>query len=287
MSVVELLQKPIVQSILTVIVFYFILKIVNYVLHQFYLKHNEIHWVYLGNVVKIVIVLMCLSVIGSQYPITSQISAELLKSTSLIVAILGFAAQEVLRDVIAGMVISFSKPYNIGSRINISSINITGIVEDITLRHTVIKCYDNSRVIVPNSSINKDILKNSDYEDSVIGNFLEIGIGYESDIRLACSILQSVVLANPLVIDKSKGNTDKSCSVQVKELAENCIILKTTIWTKNIDDNFNACSDIRIELKEAFEKAGIQIPYTNRTVKIVNKQGENKYVTEENNRVNK
>ena len=59
----------------------------------------------------------------------------------------------------------------------------------------------------------------------------------------------------------------------MKELGEYSIILKTTIWTKNIDDNFKACSDIRIALKEEFDKVGIEIPYPCRTIYEPSQEG--------------
>lgn len=260
------ISNVLIDSGLIIICFMITLKTLNYILKKFYAKYNEIYWRYLGNIIKAFICFLFLAVLGSQFKITNQISVELFKSTGLIVAILGFAAQEVLKDILAGMMISIAKPYNIGSRINISNLDITGIVEDITLRHTVIKCFDNSRVIVPNSVINRDVLKNTDYDDSLIGNYLEIGVSYDSNIRLAVDILKNVVLSNDLVLDLSKGNCDKTCSVLVKELGEYAIILKTTVWTKTVDDNFNACSEIRIAVKEEFDKVGIVIPYPCRTI---------------------
>ena len=47
----------------------------------------------------------------------------------------------------------------------------------------------------------------------------------------------------------------------VKELGDDGIILKSTVWTRNIDDNFTACSDIRRLIKKNFDAAGISIPY--------------------------
>lgn len=256
------IHEKIIAIILISLSFVLSLKLLNFILDKFYKKYNEIHWRYCGNALKAILALIFISLLGSQFTITSQISVELFKSTSLIVAILGFAAQEVLRDILSGMMISFAKPYNIGSRITITTLNITGIVEDITLRHTVIKCFDNSRLVIPNSVINKDVLKSTDYDDSMIGNFIEIPVSYESDIRLASAILQSIVISHPLVLDKLKDEKcDKTCSVLVKDLLDTGVILKTTVWTKDVSDNFTACSDIRLEIKEAYEKAGIVIPY--------------------------
>ena len=64
-----------------------------------------------------------------------------------------------IADIIAGIMISFSKPFNIGERITLKNNNIVGIVEDITLRHTVIKCFNGVRTIIPNSIINKELIQ--------------------------------------------------------------------------------------------------------------------------------
>ena len=132
------IHEKIIAIILISLSFVLSLKLLNFILDKFYKKYNEINWRYCGNALKSILALIFISLLGSQFTITSQISVELFKSISLIVAILGFAAQEVLRDILSGMMISFAKPYNIGSRITITTLNITGIVEYITLRHTVI-----------------------------------------------------------------------------------------------------------------------------------------------------
>lgn len=232
-------------------------KFMNFIIR----RNNAIHLKFLSSCIKCFIIIIAVVLFGQQFSATKDLAVELFKSTGLLVAVLGFAAQSVLADVIAGMVISFSKPYDIGERVTLVGMNITGIVEDITLRHTVIKAFDNSRVLVPNSVINKEVLQNSNFDDSVIGTFLEVGISYDSDIDRAIEIIKEVVLAEPLVIDSSKGNSDKTIAVRLSAMADSSIILKTTVWTHTVDDSFAASSNIKIRIIEEFRKAGIQIPY--------------------------
>lgn len=237
-------------------------KMTNLIFDKLLRKNTEIHFKFLKSILKFFIYIVGICTVGMQFEPTAEISKALVQSTSLLVAVAGFAAQSVLSDVISGMMISWCKPYNIGERITVKSNNITGIVEDITIRHTVIRCFDNTRAIVPNSIINKDVLTNSNFTSDYIGNYFEVTISYDSNIRLAIAIMRDTILNHPLVRDKSK---DDSCSkeicISVKELGTNGIILKTTIWTDNVDDNFIACSDLRICIKEAFDSADIQIPY--------------------------
>lgn len=238
------------------------LKVFDNIANRIIKKNNEIHNKFAKGFTELIIFLIGVSLVSSQFELTKEISSYILKSTGLFVAIAGFAAQQVLSDVISGMMIAWSKPFNIGERIHIISSNITGIVEDITLRHTVIKCFDNSRLIIPNSIINKEVLKNSNYSDSLIGNFMEISVGYDSDVRKAIQILSDIILTHPLVVDHSKDSAiDQELSILVKELGESGIVLKTTIWTKTTNDNFQACSDIRISIRDEFAKHGIEIPY--------------------------
>ena len=269
---------PVVIQIVVVILSYLAsLRVFQKFWGKFVQKHNELHWRFIGNIIKVVLTLIAISVIGSMFSVTKEISVALFSGTGIAVAIVLYTAQELLKNIIAGLAISFSKPYKIGSVINVVNPNISGIVEDITLRHTVVKCYDNTRLIVPNSVLNTAILSNRDYDDKLIGNYLEIGISYDSDIRLAKKLIYEIVVNHPLVLDSSKDATvDKHCSVLIKDFAESSIILKTTVWTKNINDNFTACDDIRLGIKEAFDTNGIVIPYATRTVEIVDKTSEQK-----------
>lgn len=226
------------------------------------LKNKGLNVKFMHSVIRAIIVIAGLSTIGMQFTVTAEISKALVQSTSLLVAVAGFAAQSVLADVISGIMISWQKPFDVGDRIVLKSSGITGLVEDITIRHTVIKTFYNSRLIVPNSVVNKEILENSDYNNNYIGNLMEISIAYESDLDKAMEIFADTIRKNSLTLDirtdKTKGS---DVNVQVKELGESGVILKAVIWTKNTDDNFTACSQIRHDVKIAYDKNGIEIPY--------------------------
>jgi small-conductance mechanosensitive channel len=206
--------------------------------------------------------------IGMQFENTKEIFKSILKSSGLFVAVAGFAAQQTLNNIISGLMLSVAKPFDIGERVNLVNSNITGIIETITLRHTVIKGFDNQRIVIPNSVINNEILKNSNYDDSVIGNYLEVTISYESDIRKAVSVFDSIIQNHPLVITNEYHNP----GVIVKDLTETGIVLKATVWTKNVSDNFQASSDIRMEIIEQFKHAKIEIPY--KKIELISRKNE-------------
>lgn len=222
---------------------------------RYLVKSQKIHLKFLKGFLKASILVLGLVVLGRQFEPTKEMASILLQNTALLVAVIGFAAQQTLNDILGGLMISWYKPFDIGKRIHLVSQGISGIVEDLTLRHTVIRCFDNNRIIIPNSIINKEILKNSDYEDSMIGNFLEVTVSTESDVQKAISLLDEIIRSTPGVITDEKYRP----GILVRDLVKNGYILKATVWTKTVDDNFTASSNIRIAIHDRFREEHIEL----------------------------
>lgn len=79
--------------------------------------------------------------------------------------------------------------------------DLTGFVEDITLRHTVIRTLTNSRIIIPNSEMSKEKIENADYGDSTASSFLDVSVAYESNLELAMEVMAKVIGEHPLYCD--------------------------------------------------------------------------------------
>ena len=120
-------------------------------------RTTALHVRFLGQLVRVLIVLTCIFRIYSILNPENDIHRLLLGSSALIVAVIGFASQPVIADLICGFLISINKPFELGDRIIIDGYE-AGIVEDITLRHTVLQIYDGIRIIVPNSQLNSKVV---------------------------------------------------------------------------------------------------------------------------------
>ena len=149
--------------------------------------------------------------------------------------------------------------------------NITGYIEDLTLRHTVIRTYvNNSRIIIPNSTINSEIIENSNFKSTPASNFVDISISYESDLGLAMQIVADVIGAHELYHDPRTPAQIQSgapkVQVHVQSLGESSINLRARMWTTTVDENFQACSDVRIRIMKEFRKNNIEIPYNRMVV---------------------
>ncbi len=237
-------------------------RIVNLIFRFMSKKHNSVHLRFTKSIVNVAIsVVLCYSLL-QQFEITRDISKALLQSGSLMVAIATFAAQQALANVISGISLSMSRPYNVDEKIRVvqgSSVIAEGMVKDITIRHTVIRQFNGECCIVPNSVMDTAVITNTNFTENV-GNFMEIEVSYDSDIDLAMHEMQKICIENVLTL-----NTEEN-KVFIKTYTSNGVILKTTIWTRNLDDSFQACSDIRVDLIKKFKEKGIVIPYQTVTV---------------------
>lgn len=222
-------------------------------------KSEKIHINFIGSIVKAVWLVLAVITVTGMFETTKNLSTTLLTSSSLLVAVAGFAAQEVLSDIISGLMLSWQKPFDIGEKINITDQEISGIVESMTIRHTVIRTYHNSRLLVPNSVINKAVIENSNYRHNFVGNYLEIPIDYTCDLDRAMQIMDEAVEENPLVIRLPES--ERKTAILIKDFSEHGIILKCTIRTKDLNDNFLACTQLRREIKKRYDQEGIRIYY--------------------------
>ena len=246
------------QNLLAVLIIFLIhafVYVVIRIIEKKLKKKKNIELNFFLQIIKIAIVVSAIFISLLRFEIIKEISTTLIAGSSLIVAVLGFAAQESLNNVISGVMIAKSKPFDIGERVVLEEYNITGTIEDITLRHTVIRKFNNATVIVPNSVMNKAVIENSSYDKNEIANFLDISVSYESDVEKAMQIIYDTIKSHDFVID------DKEPNVMVRDLGAESYIVRGTVWTNNISENFKACSDIRINVKKRFDEAGIEIPY--------------------------
>lgn len=186
----------------------------------------------------------------------------------------GFAAQAALSNIISGFFIVIFKHYRINDRIVIKE-NLQGIVEDITLRHTIIRDFNNRRIVIPNSIISNEIVTNADLQDGRICRFVELGISYDSDIQRAKQIIAEEALKHPLQIDgrteEARTNGEKEVPVRVLSFGESSVNLQAWVWANNQADGFQMYCDLLESIKERFDAEGIEIPFPHRTLVMKNK----------------
>lgn len=233
------------------------------IFNKLYKKSRGIHLKFFKSLTSVLLILLCIYYCLSFFEFTKDMGKIILQSGTLIIAILTFAAQQALGNVISGFSISMTKPYKSGDKVKVvngSNILAEGIIDDVTIRHTVILTFDGQSAIIPNSIMDSSVIVNTNFTENV-GNFVEVEVGFDSDINKAIEIFRKIVIDHKLTLN---GNATK---VLVNRYEPSGLVLKTTVWADNLDDSFQACSDIRRQLVEEYAKAGIVIPYETITIK--------------------
>ena len=255
---------------LTLLIGLLAIKITDYIFKKFR-KTGKISYNFLNTLIKGFIILVMIFKIGNLSQTFQSMAGSILMSSSLIVAVLAFAFQKSLEDLIAGFMISVFRPFEVGDRINFVNMKIVGYIEDISLRHTTIRTFTNSRLIVPNSVMNKEVLENSHIVDPISGGFLDITIAYTADIDRAMEIIVECVESDKDVLDIRPINErvgSHFTTVFINELSEYGVNLRVTIWTANVDLNFETVSRLRKEIVKRFVAEGIEIASLSNNLRI-------------------
>lgn len=233
------------------------------------IKVDPTNFSFLKNSLSFIIYFIALIVIFRHIPSLRSFGSALFAGAGIIAAIIGFASQKAFSNIITGIFILIFKPYRVGDVIEISNGRI-GTVEEITLRHTVIKDFKNERIIVPNTVISDDIIINSSITDSKIQCRIEVGISYDSDIDLAMQIMREECEKHPLLIDnrthEDLANDVPLVRVAVIALADFSVNLRASAWTESFSDAFQMRTDLLKIIKERFDREGVEIPFPYRTI---------------------
>lgn len=244
-----------------------LLKITDFLFSKIMNIRKEMSIVFLRTSVKAVIAFIGLFRIGLEFQLFRDLSKSILLSSSLLIAVAGFASQRSLEDLVAGIMITIFKPYELEDRITISEKNISGYIESITLRHTIVRTFTNSRMIIPNSEMNKYTIENAHMIDQRSAGYLDFQMGLGENENKLTNIVQEEVKNHPLTIDsRTKEEIEDNvpyCEVYLNQINNDCVNLRAVVWTKSIDDNFKACSDLRKSVYDRMVKEKIRFPIRN------------------------
>ncbi|GAB5552081.1 MAG: mechanosensitive ion channel family protein [Saprospiraceae bacterium] len=230
--------------------------------------HNPTNYLFLRHLSVGLIYTVGFGLALFQLPQFKTLAGSLLTGAGIIAVAMGFASQHALSNIVGGIFIVIFKPFKVNDRLTIGT--RAGVVEDITLRHTVIRDFENRRIIIPNSVISNEVIVNADFTDGKICKWIELSISYESDIDLAKQIIAEEILAHPLIIDNRNPEQIEANApivpVRLTLLGDSGVNLRAWAWVKDNADAFALSCDVLESIKKRFDQSGIEIPYPHRTI---------------------
>ncbi|MBX2894541.1 MAG: mechanosensitive ion channel family protein [Cyclobacteriaceae bacterium] len=164
------------------------------------LKVDPTRYNFFKNAVDFIIFLTAAIIIFRSIPYFRSVGTTLLTGAGVLAAIVGFASQSAFSNIISGFFLVIFKPFSVGDRVRIGQL-YQGDVEDITLRHTVIKDFENRRIVIPNSVISNETIVNSTLTDEKTCIFIEVPVTFQAPLSKAIQIIQEACLQHPYCID--------------------------------------------------------------------------------------
>ncbi|OUR78900.1 mechanosensitive ion channel protein [Colwellia psychrerythraea] len=222
-------------------------KKVEITLHQFLLS-------ILSTLLKAIQIIILASMLGIQ---TASFIA-ILGAAGLAI---GLALQGSLANFAGGVLILLFRPFKNGDAIKAQG--YVGSVEEIQIFNTILKTFDNQRIIIPNGLLSNGCVTNINVNGTRRVDMV-FGIGYDDDIAKAKALLRTIIEADKRVLK------DQAVDIWVGEHGESSVNLFVRPWA-NAEDYWGIYFDMMEKVKIEFDKAGISIPFPQRDVHIQQK----------------
>jgi small-conductance mechanosensitive channel len=228
------------------------------------LKGDPTNYNFFKNGITFFVYIIAFIITFRSIPQLRNIGNTLVASAGILATFVGFASQQAFSNIIGGVFIVVFKPFRVGDFIKVGKEN-PGTVEDITLRHTIINSLENRRIVIPNSIISSATILNSSITNERVCNFVEVDIGYNANINQAGQIMTDLALKHPQCIDnrteEELAEGKPKVEIRVIKLNNYSVTLRAYVWSENSGDGFAMKCDLLKQIKEAFNKNNIEIPY--------------------------
>ena len=244
-----------------IIIGYFVAVIVSKYIQKVMLKAKmaKILAEFTSKVVKILIIIFALSLGISLLGV--DVGSAVLGFSVVSGFILGFAFQETLGNLAAGFMIAITKPFRDGDYVDIGG--KAGTINSVGASITTLTTVDNKRIIIPNSKIwGEPIINYTALDKRMID--MRIGISYKDNMDKAIKVTLDVIKKNKNVLD------DPAPTVAIAELGDSSVNLLIRPWV-NTSNYWMTKWELTKQIKEAFDKNGITIPFPQHDVHLFKK----------------
>ena len=249
---------------LAFILLYFTKKLKNWIVHKL-LKKSKIDIgvrLAVGTIIRYLILTLCFIIV------IQTVGIDLSTLTILFGALgvgIGFGLQNITNNCVSGIIILFERPIKVGDRIELE--DIEGDVIKISLRSTTIVTNDNISVIVPNSKFISSTIINWSHNDRNVRFNIPVGVSYSSDPEKVKSLLLEVAEGENTVLKNPAPD------VIFNEFADSSLNFSLRVWTqKHITTPQVLKSKLYFQIFKVFKENGIEIPFPQRDVHLIEKE---------------
>ena len=208
---------------------------------------------FLGNISRYVVIGFAFLFVLNTFGVQTTSFVAVIGAAGLAI---GLALQGTLSNVAAGVMIVFFRPIKISDFVEVNG--QMGTVKDITLNYTELAAVSNVQIIIPNSQVWGNTIINYSSYDTRRAEW-EFGVGYGANLKLAEDTIRDTIMADP------RSMTEPAPFIQVNNLNASSVDFLVRVWCKS-GDYFAYQADMKRQVKEALDAAGVDIPFPTRTV---------------------
>jgi potassium-dependent mechanosensitive channel len=173
---------------------------------------------------------------------------------------LGFGLQSIINNFVSGLILLAERPIKVGDWIVVHGEE--GFVRRISVRTTEVETFEHHNVIVPNSMLISERLKNCTLHNNTSRVSVDVGVSYDADAELVKSLLLKIARANPHVLKWPEP------FVYFKDFGASAMDFQLFIYLADIRQHFHVRSELRMGIWKAFKEAGIEIPVAQHDVHL-------------------
>ena len=240
-----------------VAVVFLLLKAEKKIAGKWIAKYDGINARYTEKIIRFLIIFIAAMWVIMSSKITQSFGSSLFQGTAVLAAIAGFAAKPVLSDMFCGIMISTTKPFNIGDRIDLND-GTSGIVKDITIRHVVLQGIDTLKIVIPNSEINSKVITNLSKQAGRRSIHFRFVVGLNSRSDQVKRVIREAVHDSPYSVPREGEDYSPVYFIAYQT---NGLEMATTVYYEPTSPTEVVKDDINSRVKRALEANGIEIPY--------------------------
>jgi len=208
---------------------------------------------------RLVLVISAISVVLVHFGVNITSLAVFL---GIIGLVLSLAGRDILADIISGAMILIDRPFRIGDRLELPSIESWGDVVDIGMRSTKILSMENRMVVLPNSLIGKNQIINYSYPNPSYFNLVKVVVAYDNDPDQVSEILEAAIRSVEGV------QKEREVVAWLMELNEFEMVYWTAWWVATYKDRYAVQDRVNKAMVKALREAGVLLPYLKGGLKI-------------------
>lgn len=208
---------------------------------------------FLANIVRYAIIAFTFLIVLNTFGIQTTSIVAVIGAAGLAI---GLALQGTLSNVAAGVMIIFFRPFKNGDFVEVAG--KMGTVKDISLNFTELADLSNVQVIVPNSEVWGNIITNYSTNQTRRAEWT-FGVGYGANLKTAEEVIRKTILSDPRALQ------EPAPFIQVNNLGDFSVDFLVRVWCAS-SDFFQFQADMKRQVKEALDEAGVDIPFPTRTL---------------------